>query len=180
MRSPAARSLILVAVAVSVGADAPLRPPAILTRCSANGQYCATANPALQTVVVHEGAGHKLVLWSIKGWERVFDVSDSGDHLVACSSGLNLLPLDYSREEPLVTFYHRGKLVRRVSVGELFPDPRKLRRTVSHYHWGSCSGFDGPRTYKVDTVDRGILRFDVTTGTVAADVAPPAGRRTTR
>ena len=64
----------------------------------------------------------------------------------------------------LLTFYDRGRLVRRVSLGEGVPDLAKLRRTASHYEWGHCVGFDGPRTYSVETVDRGAIRFDVATG----------------
>lgn len=103
-------------------------------------------------------------LWTVKGWQRVFDVADSGHHLVACFSGMNLLPLDYRKDWAMLTFCDRGRLVRRVTLGELVPDLSRLQRTASHYQWGRCVGFDGPGTHVVETVDRGVIRFDVATG----------------
>ena len=40
----------------------------------------------------------------------------------------------------MLTFWKDGKLVRTVTVDELIPDKKILRRTVSHYSWGSISG----------------------------------------
>jgi hypothetical protein len=54
--------------------------------------------------------------------------------------------------------------VRKWSLRELVPDQTKLRRTASHYQWGMCNGFDATGAYRVETVDRGALRFDVRTG----------------
>jgi hypothetical protein len=155
---------ILVLAAATAMADEPLAPASVITRCSPSGRYCATADPKLETVVVYEKGQATAPRWSLKGWQRVFDVADSGEHLVTCYSGMNLLPLDYKPEWNMLAFYERGKLIRTVSVAELIPDLTKLRRTASHYEWGQCMGFDGPNRYRVTTVDRGLLHFDVTTG----------------
>jgi hypothetical protein len=154
----------LALVSATVAADAPLPPPAVTTRCSNNGRYCAKADPSADTIVVYEKDNPSAQRWSLKGWERVFDVADSGEHLVTCYGGMNLLPLDYKPDGQMLAFYEHGRLVRKVSVAELVPDATKLRRTASHYEWGRCLGFEGSRTYRVETVDRGVLRFDVTTG----------------
>lgn len=151
-------------LAAVVAADAPLPPPAPVVRCSKNGVYCGKADPKADSIVVYRKDAPEKVLWSVAGWQRAFDVSDSGDSLVACYSGMNLLPLDYEPEWTMLSFYERGRLVRKVSLAELVPDRSKLRRTVSHYEWGRCRGFDGPRSYAVETVDRGLLRFDAATG----------------
>ena len=116
---------------------------------------------------MYRKGSEKAPLWSVKGWARAFDVADSGDHLVTCFGGLNLLPLDYKSDWTMLSFHERGRLVRQVSLGELVPYPSKLRRTASHYEWGRCVGFEGARKYSVETVDRGTLLFDVTTGQLA-------------
>lgn len=158
---------ILTLLAASARADAPLPPPEAIEQCSANGAHCATADPVANRIDVYRKGTPGTPLWSVPGWARVFHVSDSGRHLVTCFGGVNLLPLDYKRDEPMLTFYDRGRLVRSVTLAELVPDLTKLRRTVSHYEWGRCVGFDGPATYSVETVDRGLLRFDATTGQLA-------------
>jgi hypothetical protein len=155
--------LFLVSTTVAM-ADAPLRPPSVIVRCSTNGLYCARAEPEADRIVVYRKDASQVPLWTVKGWARAFDVADSGTHLVTCYGGLSLLPLDYRRDWTMLSFYDRGRLVRRVSLGELVPDLSKLRRTASHYEWGRCEGFDGAGKYSVETVDRGALRFDVTTG----------------
>lgn len=156
------------AVLVSVGpagADQPLPPPAVVSTCSPNGRFCATADPRLDTVVVHRGGDDaRRALWSKPGWERVFQVSDSGNELVACYSGGNLLALDAGPSVAMLRFYGRGQLVRQVSLAELIPDRSKLQRTVSHYAWGNCVGFNAQGQFEVRTADRGLLRFDASTG----------------
>jgi hypothetical protein len=114
--------------------------------------------------VVYEGSDRKQERWSVSGWERSFDIADDGDHLVVCYSGLNLLPLDYKPEWTMLRFYRRRELVREWTLRELVPNLAALRRTVSHYHWGACQGFQADGSYQVVTVDRGKLLFDVTTG----------------
>jgi hypothetical protein len=148
--------------------DAPLQPPSRLTRWSANRRYVAVADPKRHAVTVYRVAGRERTeLWATPRWERSFDVADDGDHLVACYSGLNLLPLDYKPEWTMIEFYKRGKLIRAWSLRELVPDLGKLERTVSHYSWGSCVGFNAKGLYEVRTVDRGSLRFDVRRGALA-------------
>ena len=119
-------------------ADSPLPPPALVTRCSPNREHCATADPKADSIVVYRmrGAERADTLWSVKGWRRVFELADGGQDLIVCLGGMNLLPVDYSPDQEMLTFFHGGNIVRRVTLRELVPDLSRLQRTVSHYEWG--------------------------------------------
>ena len=160
--------VVLVAVFVGLAArvhpDAPLPPPEIIERCS--GRYCAAADPKANVVVVRQGTiserGNEL--WHVDGWERYFEVSNDGEYLVACYGGGNLLPLKYDAAWPMIRVYRRGKLVRALPLSEVVRDLSKLKRTVSHYDWGSCIGFASDQQYEIETADRGRLRFTLPSG----------------
>ena len=85
----------LLNVAWPASADAPLAPRSPVTKCSPSRQFCATADPRLDAVLVYPTYDRQRERWRLAGWERAFDLADDGDHLVVCYSGLNLLPLDY-------------------------------------------------------------------------------------
>lgn len=161
-------TLSIVAVLVTstgVFADAPLKPPSRVVVWSANKRFVAVADPAKDSVAVYRVEGRERTqLWSIEGWERWFDLSDDGDHLVVGYSGLNLVSLDYRPEWTMLSFYARGRVLRIWSLGALVPDLGKLERTASHYYWGHAVGFNAKGLYEVEVVGRGTLQFDVRTG----------------
>ena len=157
----------VLGLAVAALADAPLPPPAEITRWSPNRRYCAVADPKRDAVVVYGVAnGQRTELWAVTPWQRSFDLADDGRHLAVCYSGLNLLPLDYKPEWTMLQFYDQARLVRKWSLRELVPDLGKLTRTASHYQWGQCVGFAADGQYQVRTADRGLLHFDAGTGTL--------------
>lgn len=146
-------------------ADAPLPPPSQIAQWSSNRRYVAVADPMRDAVAVYRVEGpNRTELWSISPWQRSFQLADDGEHLVVCYSGLNLLSLDYKPSWTMLTFYRRNALVRTWSLGELVPDLTKLQRTASHYSWGRCVGFDTAGAFQVETVDRGVLKFNAHTG----------------
>lgn len=151
-------------------ADAPLRPPSRIEEYSSTRRYVAVADPKRDVIAVYRVDGHdRTELWTLSSWQRSFALADDGDHLVVCYSGGNLLSLDYTPTWTMLRFYRRDALVRQWSLRELVPDLSKLQRTVSHYYWGRCLGFDETGAFRVETVDRGILRFSVQTGALAKD-----------
>ena len=156
----------LVAIASRMWADEPLGPPSRISHCSPHRQFCAVADPKRNAVVVYRGGDRRTERWTLEPWERSFDIADDGDHMIVCYSGMNLLPLDYKPAWVMLRFYNRRQLVREWTLRELLPDLKKLERTVSHYEWGQCVGFDSNGSYEVETVDRGKLRFDVRTGSL--------------
>jgi len=148
--------------------DAPLALPSPAERWSPNRRYVAVADPKKDTITIYRVEGQtRTESWRRDGWERAFDLADNGEHLIVCYGGLNLLPLNYETSWAMLSFYKRGVVVRKWSLRELIPDLSKLQRTVSHYRWGHCVGFDSKGLYEVQTVDRGKLRFDVCTGELA-------------
>src|SRR5262245_46981700 len=131
--------LALLAAASRVLADEPLPPPAKYTVCSPDQAYCAVADPATHSVAVFVRGTVKPV-WSLSTWHRQGFLANDGNHMVIGPPGLNLISLEAKPSDPLLTFMDRNAVVRIVSVGELFPGMSSLRRTASHYAWGSIVG----------------------------------------
>jgi hypothetical protein len=154
----------LLTAALPALADAPVPPPARITVCSPNGRFCAVADPQRNVVIGYRAQDPDTELWRVSSWQRAFHLADDGDHLVVCYRGLNLLPLDYEPDWVMLRFFNRGALVRQWRLRELVPDLTKLKRSVSHYEWGQCVGFQADGSYEVTTADRGSLRFDATSG----------------
>jgi hypothetical protein len=103
-------------------------------------------------------------LWEMPGWYRVAALADDGEHFVTGYDGGNLIPLDYDCKMAMLTFYREGKVFRTITLEQLVPDLSKLSRTASHYSWGYYAGVEKEGIYRVDTVDRGTLYFDMKTG----------------
>lgn len=145
-------------------ADAPLRAPSPVSVCSNSKIFCLLTDPKTGTHAyrVHSD-GSRQPLWSMPGWYRVIFLADDGRHAVTGYDGA-LLPLDYSPDEPLLTFWRDGSRIRSIPVSSLVKDLRKLQRTSSHYRWGSYVGFNAAGNLVVSTVERESVAFDVTTG----------------
>jgi hypothetical protein len=63
---------------------------------------------------------------------------------MALYRGANLLAeQDYDPSTVVLSFFHSGKLVKRVPLGELYSDIDVLPRTVSHYFWLKAADWDG-------------------------------------
>jgi hypothetical protein len=133
------------------------------TVCSSNQAFCAVADPASQTISVF-ARGATSPLWSLKPWHRQIFVSDDGDHLVIGPPGLNLVPLDARPRDPLFVFMNRTKIVRVVTIGDLFPKVSSLRRTASHLAWGEAIGISPRGQFVVRLVDGRRIAFSVLTG----------------
>jgi hypothetical protein len=67
----------------------------------------------------------------------------------------------------MIRFWNEGRLLRSVALKEILPDLNRLRRTVSHWHWGNYVGFDRSGLFVVETVDGKRHRFDVSTGVLS-------------
>lgn len=144
--------------------DAPLRPPTPIIVCSNSGAFCLLSDPksGAQAYRVRPD-GSRQPLWSIPGWHRIVFLADDGRHAVTGYDGV-LLPLNYSADVSLLTFWRDGSRIRAVPLSGLVKDLRKLQRTASHYRWGSYVGFNASGNFVVSTVERDSVAFDVTTG----------------
>ncbi len=147
-------------------ADQPLPPPTIKEVWSHNKQYCAVMEPRqMITTVYRIDAGDKRTkVWAMFGWFRVADLANDGNHLVVGHPGINLIPLDFAMDDIMIYFFCRGELIRTVSLSELVPDKAAMRRTASHFLWGSYLGLDAQDHYTVKTVEERVISFDVKTG----------------
>jgi len=159
------RALVVVALTIAVcaaKADTPLPAPALVSTMSRNGSIRAVSHPKAGTRI--EDVKQHKVLWSLPGWYRSIFVADDGKHLVTQYNGLNLLPINFSDDLILLTFWREGTRFRDGRVRDFLPDRRTLARTVSHYHWGNVIGIDAQGRLKVERADGKIFLFDVTTG----------------
>jgi hypothetical protein len=69
----------------------------------------------------------------------------------------------------MLYFFHRGELIRYVTLDQIIHDYSKLERTASHYNWGSYKGLDLAGRFVIETVEGRKLAFDVATGTPVSD-----------
>jgi len=146
----------------SVLADAPLPPPALQRVLSPNGKFAAVSDPAAGTRVVEAASGKPM--WGIPGWFRSLYISDDGEHLAIGYGGLNLLPLDAEDSVEMIGFWNHGRKVKSVSLGALVPDRSILRRTTSHYAWGSIGGINPANQLVVTRIDGRVFRFSMNNG----------------
>jgi hypothetical protein len=151
---------LLLVVSTTSFADEPLGPPTEIRRCDAAMNYCLYADPNGDTTVYKvEGRFETTQLYVVAGWHRSPWVSSSGRYLVTEYDGLNLLPLDVSPDETVLSIYDQGALIRQIKLRELFHSLDSLRRTASHYHWGS-----------VDLVTDDAIWLTTTEGEVVVDI----------
>jgi hypothetical protein len=152
--------IVLVALfSLAAKADTPLPPPEEFTVCSDTKAFCATSKPEGSTIIFTGIGKSYKELWQISGWHRSIFVSNSGVVAVAYD-GINLLPLDFNRQMVMLKFYKDGHLLREVRLQEIVRDTRKLRRTVSHYEWGSVIGFETNGRLALSTVEEQHLLID--------------------
>jgi len=155
-----------IAVAFAVGiakGDMPLPPPSEITAMSRNSGIRAISDPKAGTRV--EDAKQGKVLWRLSEWHRSMRVADDGKHLVTESDGMNLIPVDFTDDFVLLTFWRNGTKIRDVTVRDLFPGRQGLVRTVSHYAWRLGMDLDAQGWLLVSLIDGRTLLFDVGTGT---------------
>jgi len=162
---------VLVGLAVLLPAlalaDEPLEIPASRTIAAPGGRCWAYTDVASNVTTAYKRGKvkHKpSKLWSIAGWYRVAAVAADCEHFVTGYDGVNLLPEKYDRDTVMLAFYGNGILIRRVTLAELIKDLAKLQKTASHWSWGYYVGVEKGTRYRVATVDRGEIVFDMKTG----------------
>jgi hypothetical protein len=141
--------------------DAPLSPPSGYEISSPSSKFFAKVDPKSGVCVY--AAGSTNALWTLSKWFRISYLADDGDHFISVYEGGNLIPKDFSKDLPLITFWNRNKKIRDVTVGELFPDTSVLKSTESHYYWGDITRITNT-SLVVTRCDGLIVRMNVTTG----------------
>jgi len=110
------------------------------------------------------------VLWTVAGWHRWLFVSDDGKSVVAGYGGMNLVPVDVTLKERVLFFYNRGKLVRSVTLGDLYKHKSQLRRTVSHYAWANGGEFNKANQFLLTLPYGRRIAFSAKTGRIEREV----------
>ena len=154
-------AIILLSV-INVYADTPLPTPSKVTGLSVNGQYEFVSDPQSGTRATEVRTGN--ILWTIDDWFRWCFLADDGSHFVTGYNGLNLIPQNYKKDLVLITFWKNGTKIREVTIEEIIPNLKILEKTVSHYHWGTISGFTKNRLIEILLVNNERIFYDPKTG----------------
>lgn len=156
---------LCLALEITVLADKPLPPPAKKEVWSGNHFYCAVMDPRSNlTTVYHVRGDRREKLWTMVGWFRVAYLSGDGEHLVIGHDGMNLVPLDIREDDIMAYFVRKGEVIATLRMRDLVKKKSSLKRTASHFHWGSYLGIDEDNRFRVETVEGKKLYFDATTG----------------
>lgn len=154
-------------------ADQPLEVPQNRKIEAPSGNCWTYEDAANKTTTAYKRInGKNTKLWAINGWYRVAAIASDCEHFVTGYEGVNLLPEDYSPDMVMLSFYSKGSLIRQVPLKELVKDLSKLEKTVSHWSWGHYIGLERGSYYRVKTVDRGEVVYDMKTGLPIPDSKP--------
>lgn len=72
-------------------------------------------------------------------------------------------------DQPILTFYHQGALIRTVLLHDLFADSSKLEHSVSHYIWQTGGAHLDGNILVVSLVDGRRVKFDLASGQFSFD-----------
>ncbi len=158
-------------VGAPVWADPPL-PPANVVVWSENHSYFVESVQNGDTTVYCMSDGR--ALWKIPSWHRSVFVSDTGFVAIG-DAGINLLPLNYKSDVVLIELWHDGRLVHQIRLGDLVQNSKLLRRTASHYYWGTISGFNTSNLLEVITVE-GRVSINPETWSIRSSQPIPRGK----
>ncbi|WP_139169584.1 hypothetical protein [Microbulbifer yueqingensis] len=157
--------IILAAISASAFSDEPLRPPEEKRVCDLWINYCAYLHPKRNAVLYKiDGAFNKKELYEVPGWHRSVFISFDGKYFISGYDGLNLVPLNVTEDEVMITIYKNGIEHKKITLGQMVRDLKKLKKTTSHYEWGSIEAVNDKLMY-IDTVD-GKAVVDLDTGEV--------------
>ncbi len=135
---------------------------------SPNREFYVILDPHNKIITVYgvdwQGkTGRRKKLWVMDGQFEVVCLSNDGEHLVA-SQATNSLPLDYEKDEVMLSFFRCGGLIREIRLRQLITDFSKLQRANSGYHWGKYLGLNAAGYYVVETAEGRKILFDLKTG----------------
>ncbi len=166
--------LFALVVTFSTLADMPPPPPSDLEVWSENEKYVATLkyeeNKTSIFRVSPDGSREKM--WEMDGWFRWTQLSNDGEYLAIPYRGANLIPVDYDKEEIMLTLVQRGQITTTIRLVDLIEKFSNLRRTVSHYSWGSYVGFNEENEFVIDTVENNRFLVPPKDGEVEKKMTP--------
>ena len=130
-------ALLSLALGASAFADSPLRPPADFRVCDRSASYCAYVSTTEGTIVYAiSGKFRSREIYRVPGWHRDAHLSTDGRYFVSGFDGLNLVPLNVSRDQVMISIYRNGKLIHDIRLKQLYNSLGSMPRTSSHFQWG--------------------------------------------
>ena len=162
-------SLAAVLLATGVMANSPPPPPSDWDAWSGNKDFVAHGDLAANKIVVMRiVGGNREPIWSVAPWQNTFLgqsvlLSDDGRSFVIFGDPWAGGGLD----QPILHFYHLGKMVRHWTLADLFATATGLPTSVSHLLWSKNASLEN-ETLKVTTADGRDLSFDMATGDLRA------------
>ena len=160
--------LLSVVPAVS---DSPPPAPSDWDAWSPNKQCLAHADlKANKIFILRANGDDRRVLWSLSPWQNTYfggatSLSDDCENFVVW--GWPGIGPDL--DQPILTFYHQGALVRTVLLHDLFTEPSKLQHSVSHYIWQTGDAHLEGNILVVSLVDGRRAKFDLASGQFSFD-----------
>jgi len=164
---------LFLLTAFRLRADTPLPPPEFHTVVSRNFDFEADSDPRTNETVVYNRILHPKgyrtrgeVIWKFPRWFRAFLLSNDGTAIVAQTDYLNVLPAKVATDDyVLLTFIRTGKLIREITVRQLFGSHPKMRLTMGgNFAWGRVYDLMAPDDLVFVDADSGFFIFEAKTG----------------
>jgi hypothetical protein len=138
---------------------------------SKNDKFMAIVCPDDKNIFVFKvnwhgnvGRREKIPMWSIEACFEEVWVANDGQHIIGATHAKGTLPLSYTKEEIIFSFFKNGKSIGDIGLSEIINDLLKLEKTQLGLRWGNLKGFNEAGYLVAETVENQILMFDPTTG----------------
>jgi hypothetical protein len=89
------------------------------------------------------------ILWEVPIYMSVSELSNDGRHIADIYEGGNILGDDIRPSDPLITFYNASGTRRIVTLGEIVPERKALRRATSGNVWEDFLGFQSTGQFMI-------------------------------
>ncbi|MCG2715117.1 MAG: hypothetical protein L6422_02315 [Candidatus Marinimicrobia bacterium] len=148
---------------------------------SPNKEFFATVTPDRKITTVykvdwHGNIGRNKKFWSMGGYFQVAWLSNDGKYLVGGYEGLNFLPVDYTKDQVMLSFFKCGELISEVRLNQLITNFSRLQKIESGYNWGKYLGLNAAGYFVVETVEGKKILFDMSTGKSVEFKSDKAGK----
>lgn len=108
--------------------------------------------------------GRSTPLWSMEAAFPAAWLANDGEHFVAGYEGEKLLPPGYKKDQLMLSFFKRGKIINQLRLDQLVSDFSRLEKAGARYRWVRYWGLNPCGHLVLETVEGKELLLDVTTG----------------
>lgn len=108
--------------------------------------------------------GRSKRLWVIDSYFKKIWLTNCGEYLIASDLDNDLLPLSYSKDQAILSFFKEGKLIKEARVDQVIKDFSKLQKRDAGYGWGKYLGLNAAGHFVIEDIEGEKMLFDVKTG----------------